>query len=49
MAYLWVLTFGFVLCLGMAGGTLFYFIRSSLDTRDANKIDLIDSPKKQEK
>lgn len=46
LAYLWVITIGFIFCLGMVGGSLFFVLRSTLNPEDATKIDLNDSPKK---
>ncbi|WP_162835582.1 hypothetical protein [Jeotgalibacillus soli] len=39
MAYLWVVTVGFVGCIVMIGGVFFYFIRSGLNPNDAIKVD----------
>lgn len=43
MGYLWVMTIGFSICLGLMGGALMYFIFSSLNVDDASRIDLLDS------
>lgn len=48
MAYLWMMTAGFVICLGLLCGTLLYFISSSLVKDDSKRIDLLDTDKKQE-
>lgn len=45
MAYLWMMTIGFVFCLGLIGGTLMFFISAALKQEDANKIDLLDTKK----
>jgi uncharacterized protein YneF (UPF0154 family) len=45
LAYLWILTIGFVICLGMAGGIFIYALRSSLDTEDSTRIDSKNLPK----
>lgn len=47
MAFLWIMTIGFILCLGMVGGTLFYFLHSVLNREDSTRVDLHDSPKHQ--
>ncbi|PEQ84790.1 hypothetical protein CN481_22340 [Bacillus sp. AFS006103] len=41
----WITTIGFVLCLGFVGGTFFHFLRNSLDSEDAKRVDKIDSDK----
>lgn len=43
MGYLWVMTIGFVICLGLIGGTLLFFIRSAFNYDDASRIDLLDT------
>ncbi|WP_213372564.1 hypothetical protein [Mesobacillus boroniphilus] len=43
MGYLWVMTIGFVICLGLIGGTLMFFIASSFNLDDASRIDLLDT------
>ena len=43
MAYLWVMTIGFSICLGLMGGAMMYFIFSSMDFDDASRIDLLDT------
>ena len=43
MAVLWMMTIGFVICLGLIGGTLMYFISAALKPEDATQIDLIDT------
>jgi hypothetical protein len=48
MGYLWIMTIGFAICLGLVGGILMFFITSGLNFEDASRIDLLDS-KKQEK
>lgn len=45
MGYLWVMTIGFVICLGLVGGTLLYFISTAFNLNDASRIDLLDSKK----
>jgi hypothetical protein len=45
MGYLWVMTIGFAICLGLVGGTLLYYISSALDRDDARRIDLHDTKK----
>ncbi|NMD69841.1 hypothetical protein HHO41_06040 [Bacillus sp. DNRA2] len=45
MANLWIMTIGFVICLGLAGGTLFLLLRTVLNREDSIRIDLQDSPK----
>lgn len=47
MALLWIMTIGFVLCLGMVGGSLFFLLRSILNREDSTRIDLHDSPKQE--
>lgn len=47
MGYLWVMTLGFAICLGLVGGTLIYFITSALDTDDSSRIDLHDTKKEE--
>lgn len=41
MAVWWVTTIGFVICLGIAGGTFVHFLRRALDTEDSTRIDKI--------
>jgi hypothetical protein len=48
MGYLLVMTIGFSICLGLMGGALMYFIFSSMDFDDANRIDLLDTRKDDE-
>jgi len=43
MGYLWVMTIGFVICLGMAGAAFMYFIFSSFHLEDASRMDLLDT------
>ncbi|MGA9228316.1 MAG: hypothetical protein WB217_18345 [Mesobacillus sp.] len=43
MGYLWVMTIGFVICLGMAGVAFMYGIFSSFNMDDASRIDLLDT------
>jgi hypothetical protein len=45
MGYLWVMTIGFSICLGLLGAVLMYFIFSSIDLDDASKVDLLDTRK----
>lgn len=45
MAGLWVLTGGFVLCLGLVGGVLFYYLLGALNSEDSTTVDLIDNPR----
>ena len=47
MAYLWMMTIGFVICLGLIGGTLMFFISGALKPEDANVIDLLDTRKEE--
>ncbi len=47
MGYLWVMTIGYVICLGLAGGTLMFFITSAFDFDDASRIDLLDTREKE--
>jgi hypothetical protein len=47
MGYLWVMTIGFVICLGLVGGILLYFISTAFNLKDASRIDLLDSRKKE--
>ncbi|MDP4161727.1 MAG: hypothetical protein Q8906_02505 [Bacillota bacterium] len=42
MAYLWMMTIGFLICLGLLFGVFLYVLRSTLDTEDSKRID---SPK----
>ena len=49
MGYLWVMTIGFVICLGLVGGTLLYFISTAFNLNDASRIDLLDSKKTEQK
>lgn len=39
----WITTIGFVLCLGFVGGIIFHFLRESLHSDDATRIDKIKS------
>lgn len=41
MAEWWVTTIGFVICLGFVGGTMVYFLKGSLNSEDATRIDPI--------
>ncbi|WP_180960203.1 hypothetical protein [Neobacillus cucumis] len=43
MAIWWITTIGFVLCLGIAGGTFIYFLRQGLDSDDTKRIDQVKS------
>jgi hypothetical protein len=43
MAGLWVTTIGFVICLGIVGGTLVYFLRGALHSEDSTRIDQVKS------
>ncbi|WP_267897312.1 hypothetical protein [Peribacillus saganii] len=39
MAYLWTVTIGYVMILGMVGGFFSYFFRSAVAPEDATTID----------
>jgi hypothetical protein len=39
MAGWWVTAIGFIICLGIVGGTLVYFLRGTLNTEDSTRID----------
>ncbi|MDR7077129.1 hypothetical protein J2Y03_002152 [Neobacillus niacini] len=39
MAGWWVTTIGFIICLGIVGGTFVYFLRGTLHSEDATRID----------
>ncbi|WP_180953605.1 hypothetical protein [Bacillus sp. T33-2] len=41
MAYLWTITTGFVICLGIVGGVFIYFLRTALDPEDSTRIDSV--------
>jgi hypothetical protein len=47
MGYLWVMTIGFVICLGLVGSVFMYFILSSFNIEDASRIDLHDTRKEE--
>jgi hypothetical protein len=47
MGYLWVMTIGFVICLGIVGCGFMYFILSSFNLEDASQIDLHDTRKEE--
>ncbi|MFT9598526.1 hypothetical protein [Mesobacillus sp.] len=47
MGYLWVMTIGFVICLGLVGSILLYFISTAFNLNDSSRIDLLDSRKKE--
>ncbi|WP_170169131.1 hypothetical protein [Mesobacillus subterraneus] len=47
MGYLWVVTIGFVICLGLVGGILLYFISTAFNLNDASSIDLLDRRKEE--
>ena len=47
MGYLWVMTIGFVICLGLVGGTLLYFISMALNVNDASRVDLLNTDRKE--
>lgn len=44
MAYLWIISIGFVLSIGLAGGIFTYYLHMALNVKDAVKID--DLPEK---
>ncbi|WP_210364148.1 hypothetical protein [Bacillus sp. REN3] len=46
MAYLSVMTIGYVICLGLLCGILLFFIASVLEPEDAERIELLDTRKK---
>ncbi|MCM3569179.1 NDUFA4 family protein [Neobacillus mesonae] len=48
MALWWITLIGLVVCLGIAGGVIFYYLRQALNSEDAERIDKIGSnePKK---
>ncbi len=48
LAYLWVETIGFVICLGIVGGVFFSGIKSAVNPQDSTRIDMNDSPKRHE-
>lgn len=35
----WVITIGFVGCLGLGGGVFVHFVKSGLNVKDASRID----------
>ncbi|WP_180954959.1 hypothetical protein [Bacillus sp. V3-13] len=39
MAEMWVITAGFIICLGLFGGTFVYFLKSALNPEDSKRID----------
>ncbi|WP_180955537.1 MULTISPECIES: hypothetical protein [Bacillus] len=39
MAEMWVITVGFIICLGLFGGMFVYFLKSALNTEDSKRID----------
>ncbi len=39
MAGWWVTAIGFIICLGIVGGTFIYFLRGTLHSEDATRID----------
>ncbi|MED3625208.1 MULTISPECIES: hypothetical protein [Neobacillus] len=41
MVIWWILTIGFLSCLGLLGGTLVYFLKQALHSEDATRIDKI--------
>ena len=43
MAYLWIVTIGFIALLGMVGGTFIYFLRFALDPKDAVRVDPLET------
>ncbi|CAH2717400.1 hypothetical protein BACCIP111895_04592 [Neobacillus rhizosphaerae] len=43
----WVTTIGFILCLGFVGGTIFHFLRGTLNSEDAVRIDKINGDKEE--
>ncbi|MBT2693948.1 hypothetical protein [Bacillus sp. ISL-55] len=47
MGYLWVMTIGFVICLGFVGGILLYFISTAFNLNDASRVDLLDTRQKE--
>ncbi|MFB6469481.1 hypothetical protein ACE38V_22360 [Cytobacillus sp. Hz8] len=45
MAGMWIMVIGFVICLGVVGGTFFHFLSSSLDTEDSKRVDRLPDSK----
>jgi hypothetical protein len=39
MAAWWITTIGFIICLGIVGGTMVYFLRGALNSEDSTRID----------
>jgi hypothetical protein len=39
MAGWWVTAIGFIICLGLVGGTLVYVLRETLNSEDSTRID----------
>nr|WP_263323205.1 hypothetical protein [Neobacillus sp. Marseille-Q6967] len=47
MAGWWITTIGFVVCLGFVAGIMFYFLKGSLNSEDAVRIDPVKSDEEQ--
>ncbi|WP_173719800.1 hypothetical protein [Bacillus massilinigeriensis] len=45
MAGMWITVIGFVICLGVVGGTLFHYLRSAMNTEDSTRIDRLKESK----
>ncbi|MFZ7945819.1 MULTISPECIES: hypothetical protein [Bacillaceae] len=43
MTLLWTITLGFLICLGCAAWVIFHFLRETLDSEDAVRIDNINN------
>jgi hypothetical protein len=39
MAEWWVTSIGFIICLGLVGGIIVYFLRGTLNSEDSTRID----------
>ncbi|MFE8701409.1 hypothetical protein ACFYKX_12460 [Cytobacillus sp. FJAT-54145] len=39
MAYMWITTVSFAVCLGLVGGVFVYYLKVALNSEDSNRID----------
>jgi hypothetical protein len=49
MTLMWVITAGFIISIGLAGGIFAYYLNTALSTEDAVKIDKYREPDFKEK
>jgi hypothetical protein len=39
MLFLWIMTIGFILCLGLVGGMFVHYLRAAMHTHDSVTVD----------